>query len=208
MESIEKRGKKITIYIGGEAYKSYRIGDDAPGNKGTYLQMENGDPYVAYLRGFNGFLSPRYDVRENDWRDRLLISCNPKDIRSVRLNYRKSPFENIELNVSGNYISLAGAGRFDTAAAASILSGFKRIYAEGFLPYMPSTQKDSLLKVGCEYSISIQGESPECTKTLELFETKDSGRSIALVKETDEWLTIQNQNLLQVMQRKSTLLRP
>ena len=206
IESFEKRGKKVTIFVNGEAYKSYQLGDDAPGNRGTYVRLEGGDPYVAYLRSFNGFLSPRYDVSENEWRDRLLFSCPAEKIRMLKLIYAKMPAENLQLSVSGHQLHLEGATSFDTAAALGILQSFRRVFAERYLERLPARQKDSLLKAGYEYAIEIQGEDKECTARLQLFFTSDPDRSLAYNPDTQEWLTIQNRGLYPILQRKTALL--
>jgi len=205
-ESFEKRGRKVSIFVNGELYKTYLLGDDAAGNKGTYLQLEGGDPYVAYLRGFNGFLSPRYDVTENEWRDRLLFSCQPSQIKSLKLLYARMPAENVELTISDSRLQLAGATYFDSAAAFQMISSFRRVYAERYLDRFPAKQKDSLLKAGSEYTIELTGNERECSARLMLFFTSDPDRSLAHIPERGEWLTIQNRGLYPILQRKSSLL--
>ncbi len=208
IESMEKRGRKVSVYVQGSLYKAYRLGDDAPGNKGTYIQLEEGDPYVAYLRGFNGFLNPRFDVTENEWRDRLLFACKPSDVKSLKLEYRRVPAESYQLTVSGRYIQLLGAGRFDTAAAAQVLSSFQRIFIERYLDRMPKSRQDSLLQAGFEWALELESAIPAQSATLQFFLTTDPDRSLAYLPRTREWVTIQNRALYPIMQRKSALLNP
>lgn len=205
-ESFDKRGRKVSVFVNGELYKTYFLGDDATGNKGTYLQMEGGDPYVAYLRGFNGFLSPRYDVTENEWRDRLLFSCQPFQIKSLKLLYSRMPAENVELTLSSEGLQLAGATYFDTSAAFQVISSFRRVFAERYLDRFPARQKDSLLKAGSEYTIELTGNEKDCSAKVMLFFTSDPDRSLAYIPERGEWLTIQNRGLYPILQRKSSLL--
>ena len=207
LESMEKRGRKVSIFVGGNLYKSYRLGDDAPGNKGTYLQLEDGSPYVAYLRGFNGFLSPRYQVSSNEWRDRLLFSSNPSSIRSVEVRYSRMPLESFRLELNGK-LSMQAATRFDTAEAASVLGSFRGVYIERFLDRLPKQKRDSLLNAGCEWSLELVDENPALSNKLELYLTSDPDRSLAYLPQTKEWVTIQNRNLYPVMKRRSDLLNP
>jgi hypothetical protein len=188
-------------------YKSYYLGDDAPGNKGTYFKLEGGEPYVAYLRGFNGFLSPRYDVQENEWRDRLLLSCNPGQINSLKIEYTRMPAENIELNMLEKKLTLNGNQPFDTASAFEMLLSFKRVYAERFLNRFPQKQKDSLLKAGPELSFEVKSDESSCSGKFLLFYTSDPDRSLAYNPQKSEWLTIQNRNLYPIMRRRSSLVR-
>lgn len=203
IEGMEKRGRLITVFVGGERYKSYRLGDDAPGNKGTYIQLEDGDPYVAHLRGFNGFLNPRFDADEYEWRDRLLIDLRPDEIKSVKVAYKRAQSEGFLLEVDDRQIRLDGAGRFDTAAAGAVLSSFKKIYAETFLPKFPVKKADSLLNAGSEWSLELNCRNPEFSKKIEFFYTSDPDRTLAFVNPGKEWMTIQNRVLYQLMQRKS-----
>ena len=206
LESFQKRGRKVQIFVNGSLYKSYLLGDDAPANKGTYMQLENGDPYVAYLRGFNGFLSPRYDVRENDWRDHLLLSCSPEQIQEIKLSYKRFPQENVHLAFTGKKLQLIGSTRFDTAAAMRIFNSFRQVYFEKVLVGIPQKALDSLRNTGSEYSIEISSSAEACSRTLQLYFTNDEGRSIAFIPQTNEWFTIQNQNLTPILQRKSSLI--
>lgn len=207
-EGMEKRGRKISIFVGGNLYKVYQLGDDAPGNKGTYIRLEDGDPYVAYLRGFNGFLSPRYDVDENEWRDRLLFDWKPEQIEAVKIHYKRMPSESIALSVAARKIRLEGAGIFDTAAAAGLLSSFQKIYVERYLPGFPVKKADSLLSAGAECSLELTVNESSSPEKIELFITSDPDRSLAFLPRTREWLTIQNRLLYPIMQRRTALLNP
>jgi hypothetical protein len=206
LESMDKRGRKISVYVDGSLYKSYRLGDDAPGNKGTYIQLEDGDPYVAYIRGFNGFLSTRFDVSEYDWRDRLLISCSAEQIRSLSFSYKRMPSESFSVEVIGRKISMPGVAGFDTAAAATLLSSFQKIYAERYLPSFPAKKSDSLMAAGAEWVLELRGVKETDSKRIDMFPTSDPDRTLAYLPASKEWLTIQNRVLYPVMLRKSALL--
>jgi hypothetical protein len=206
LESMEKRGRKISIYVDGSLYKSYRLGDDAPGNKGTYIQLQDGDPYVAYLRGFNGFLGPRFDVDEYGWRDRLLINCSAEQIRSLSFSYKRMPSEGFSVEVVGRKISMTGVAGFDTAAVASLLSSFQKIYAERYLPAFPVNKADSLMAEGAEWVLELRGVKESDSKRIDMFPTSDPDRTLAYLPATKEWLTIQNRVLYPVMLRKSGLI--
>ena len=208
LEGMEKRGRKVSVFVNGNLYKVYQLGDDAPGNKGTYIKLEDGDSYVAYLRGFNGFLSPRYDVDENEWRDRLLFDWKPGQIESVKINYKRMPSESISLSVVSQKILLEGAGIFDTVAAAGLLSSFQKIYVERYLPTFPVKTADSLLSAGSEWSLELNVTESSSPEKIEFFITSDPDRSLAYIPQTKEWLTIQNRLLFPIMQRKSALLMP
>jgi hypothetical protein len=206
LRDMQSRYRKVDIYVNGEVYKSYTLGDDAPGNHGTYMMLEGGSPYVCQIRGFKGFLTPRYNVSEQDWRDRLLFSSSPQTIQSVEVKYRRSPVDNYKVGFSGKHFFLEGATRFDTLATAELLLKFKQVYIERFITDFTQSEKDSLLKVGHEWSLELVDIDKAKSHLLNLYMTNDADRSLAYLPKTNEWVTIQNRNLTPVMMRRSQLL--
>ncbi|HOY95085.1 MAG TPA: hypothetical protein PK509_05070 [Catalimonadaceae bacterium] len=206
-DAMKTRYRKVEIYVKGELYKTYLIGDDAPENKGTYFKLENGDPYVCYLRGFNGFLTPRYNVTVNDWRDRLLISSTPQTIQTAEVRYTMSPADNFKVGFSGKYFNMEGASKFDTIATAEFLLQFKKIYVERFLNGLPQKSKDSLLTTPYEWSLDLVDIDKEKSHLLNFYPTSDPDRSMAYLPKTNEWITIQNRNLAAIKIRRRDLLQ-
>ena len=206
-DAMKTRYRKVEIYVKGELYKTYLIGDDAPENKGTYFKQVTGDPYVCYLRGFNGFLTPRYNVTVNDWRDRLLIASTPQTIQSVDVRYTMSPADNFKVGFSGKYFHMDGASQFDTVATAEFLLQFKKIYVERYLNGLPQKSIDSLLATPYEWSIDLVDIDKEKSHVLNLYPTSDPDRAIAYLPKTNEWITIQNRNLTPIKIRRRDLIK-
>lgn len=206
-DAMKTRYRKVEIYVKGSLYKTYLIGDDAPENKGTYFKLESGDPYVCYLRGFNGFLTPRYNVTVNDWRDRLLISSTPQTIQSAEVRYTMSPADNFKVGFSGKYFNMEGSSKFDTIATAEFLLQFKKIYVERFLNGLPQKSKDSLFATPYEWSLDLVDIDKEKSYVLNFYPTSDPDRSLAFLPKTNEWITIQNRNLTAIKIRRRDLLQ-
>jgi len=207
LESMRKRFRKIEIYVKGEIYKTYLIGDDAPENKGTYFKLENGDPYVCYLRGFNGFLTPRYNVSVNDWRDKILFSSSPQTIQSVEVKYQMSPSDNFKVGFSGKHFQIEGATHFDTLATAEFLLKFKRVYLERYIIGFPKKTTDSLEAKPHDWSLELVDIDKKKSVLLNFYPTSDEDRSLAYLPKTNEWATIQNRNLIPLKIRRMDLLR-
>jgi len=194
-EDLKTRFKKVEIFIKGEPYKTYLVGDDAPENLGTYFRFEEGDPYVCHLRGFTGFLSPRYNIVENDWRDKILFQSTPQTLQSVEVKYFASPIDNFKISFSGKHFQVDGTSRFDTVAAAGFLLKFKKIYLERYLKGFSKKISDSLLSLSPEWSIDLVDIDPARSHVLNLYPTNDEDRSMAYLPITKEWISIQNPGL-------------
>jgi len=206
VEDFKTRYKKVEIFIRGELYKTYLVGDDSQGNLGTYFKFEEGDPYVCHLRGFTGFLSPRYNVIENDWRDKILFSSSPQTLQSVELKYFASPVDDFKISFKGKYFSLDGATRFDTSAAAGFLLGFKKIYLERYLRDFDKRTNDSLLSKTPDWSINLVDIDPEKSHLVNFYPSGEDERSIGYMPDTKEWITIQDPGLRPVKIRRRDLI--
>ena len=206
VEDMSKRGKKVEIFIGGELYKSYWVGDDAPGNTGTYMKFDEGDPYVCHLRGFLGFLSPRYNVYENDWRDKLLFFSSPQTLRSVEIQHPASPTDNFKISIAGKNMVLEGSGPFDSLAANGFLGTFKKFYVEKHLNTIPQRFRDSLLRIQPDWSLEVLDSDPAYSHRVDLYEVNDRDRQLGHIPATEDWFTVQNRVLYPVKIRKRDLL--
>jgi hypothetical protein len=198
--------KKVDIFIKGELYKTYLVGDDAPGNMGTYFKFEEGDPYVCHLRGFTGFLSPRYNVIENEWRDKILFHSTPQTIQSIELKYPASPVDNFKIAFKGKYFGIEGADRFDTSAAAGFILGFKRIYLERYLPGFSKRTNDSLLNRLPTWSIDLVDIDPEKSHSILFYPSGEEDRSIGYLQKTKEWISVQDPGFIPVKLRRRDLM--
>lgn len=205
-EDILKRGKKVEIFVNGELYKTYWVGDDSPGNTGTYLRFEEGDPYVCHLRGFLGFLSPRYNVSENDWRDKLLFFSSPQTLQSVEIQYPASPVDNFKISVAGKNMVLEAAGPFDTLSANGFLGNFKKMYVERHINTIPRRFRDSLLRTSPEWTLEVVDSDKAFSHRVDLYEVKDPDRQLGHIAASEDWFTIQNRVLYPVKLRKRDFL--
>ena len=72
---------KVEIYKHDELAKTYYVGGATQDSYGTYMIMENSTtPYIIWMQGFEGYLTPRYFTEENVWRNPALIHISPIEI--------------------------------------------------------------------------------------------------------------------------------
>lgn len=118
IKDIASRGVKIEIYkkkylinlfdkiklIPYESLeKVYYVGGPTQDHSGTYMILEGKNtPFITYLQGFTGFLSPRYSPREKDWRDRTIFKFKVNQIDEITVKYPDSLEKSFSLKFLGN----------------------------------------------------------------------------------------------------------
>lgn len=133
--------------------KVYYVGGATPDNQGSFMLMEHStEPYVVYLPGFRGFVSPRYSPIEKNWRDYNVFKTQITEISRVKVEIPESPDQSFEVRNNGNdrftvYTlkneqPLAG---YDTLKLLNFLSGFRSLNYEALINDMDKHRKDSIL---------------------------------------------------------------
>lgn len=133
--------------------KVYYVGGATQNNLGTFMLMQNSsEPYVIYLPGLRGFVSPRYMPIEKYWRDYTVFKKNLHEIASVKVEFPAIPEQSFI--VTNNHdrslelVSLIDKKRiynFDTLNLMNFLSAFRNINFEALLNDMDKHKKDSIL---------------------------------------------------------------
>ncbi len=144
---------KIKLFPREQLTKVYYIGGATQSNRGTYMLMENSsEPFVTYLPGLRGFVSPRYMPIEKYWRDYNIFRKSFHEIASVKVEFPSNP--ELSYLVKNNhdkelsFISLIdnlGIPNYDTLRVMNFLTSFLKIDFEALINDMDKHRKDSIL---------------------------------------------------------------
>ena len=116
------------------------------------LMQNSDDPFIIFLPGFRGFVSPRYSPIEKYWRDYNVFRKNIPEIASVRVETPETPGYSYEvINNGKNKFKLVALNdnkevqNYDTLKLLNFLSGFRNLSYEALLNDMDGARKDSIL---------------------------------------------------------------
>jgi len=131
----------------------YYVGGATQNNLGSYMLMENSTrPFITYMPGFRGFVSPRYSPIEKYWRDYTVFKKPIPEIASVRVEVPQTPDLSYELRNNGKnfftFVSLNDnqvIADYDTLRVLNFLSGFRNLNFETLINDMDPWRKDSIL---------------------------------------------------------------
>lgn len=89
VKSLAGSGIKVEVYDrNGRKIKTFYVGGQALGNKGTYMLMEGAKrPYVVQLPAYQGYVTPRYSTEYAAWRNRNVVNLTPDQLASVSVQY-------------------------------------------------------------------------------------------------------------------------
>lgn len=167
---------RIRLFPHEKLTKVFYVGGATQSNRGTYMIMEHSSqPFVTYLPGFRGFVTPRFMPIEKYWRDYSIFRKNIYEIASVRVEFPSNPEwsfmvkNNPDMKVE--LISLADhktATDFDTLKVMNFLSSFRNINFEALLNDMEKHRKDSIL-ASVPFHIITVTDTSGASKTIKTF---------------------------------------
>ena len=144
---------RIRMFPHEKMTKVYYVGGATQNNLGSFMLLQNSSrPFITYLPGFRGFVSPRYSPIEKYWRDYSIFKKQIREIASVRVELPTAPALSYELRNNGkNFFTLVSLEDnqvipdYDTLKVLNFLSGFRNLNFETLINDMDRTRKDSIL---------------------------------------------------------------
>ncbi len=93
IKTMTAKSTKIEIYSKGEKIKQYYVGHTTQEHTGTYMILTDintdknfEEPFITYIRGFEGFLNTRYHTDFLDWRDRGVMDYTPLQLKQIKVD--------------------------------------------------------------------------------------------------------------------------
>ena len=173
IENVSKQlatgATKVEIYQNDKLIKMYYVGSDTQDGLGTFMLLSDAEtgenssmPFVMFIPGFNGFLSVRYFMDEDLWRDRSMFSFYPDEISSISVEYTHLPDLSFTISLSNsNAISLTDSkgqniGDFDTLQVKRYITYYTNIQYEALKNNMRKSFIDSVVAKGPVHIIRLK----------------------------------------------------
>jgi hypothetical protein len=193
--------------------KVYYVGGATQNNRGTFMLMQDSpDPFITYLPGLRGFVSPRYMPIEKYWRDYTVFKKKVDEIASVRVEFPAVPEQSfLIINKHDDNIELVSLIdnkkiiNYDKFKILNFLSAFRNLNFEALLNDMDQNIKDSILS-SQPFTVITLTDTKGISNTIKTFHKKsgydetdyngkplayDLDRAYALVNDGKDFTLIQ-----------------
>ncbi|MFN8321990.1 MAG: hypothetical protein U0T74_04980 [Chitinophagales bacterium] len=151
-----------------ELMKSYWVGGPSIDGQNTYMLLElDGKPavrpHMTYIPGFRGYLTPRFNTSEENWRSRVLYNYKEDEIKTLRVEYPADPMKSFSLTrVTSDSFSLSPLDEkfrinepYQQKFIRQYLGFYSSIYIEAF--DNSYSKRDSVMQTVPYCNITITG---------------------------------------------------
>ena len=176
IKTLASEGVKVELYTQNkQLHKTFYVGGETADFLGTYMMIEGAKKaYVIHIPGFNGFLTPRFNIDGRKisselWRSRKIFEESKID--SIQLHYHKSPSRNFTLDAVNCNISYGNNKRqqIDSASCSDYLMQVQKVNCEGFANDI--NKKDSILSGPAFQTLTVYYNN-ETEKTIKTYRKK------------------------------------
>lgn len=142
---------KLKLFPHEKITKVFYVGGETQDNRGTFMLIEgSSEPFVVYIPGFRGFLSPRFNARETEWRKHTIFDLKISEISAVKVEYPTAQDSSFEISKNGKAFEVKRLkdntliAPYDTLKVLDYMSGFTNINFEAFRNFLGKKVIDSL----------------------------------------------------------------
>lgn len=188
VKDLASKGIKVEIYRQGELFKVLWIGPSTADDLGTYALIEGSEhPAVTHIPGFNGYLTARFLIQEDGWRDKRLTYTNSETLQKLSIQYDKESYEDL-------VITRNDERKLEIEGNPAIESSKIEQYIDKFIPftqdyfYEANDIRDSLLKQTPNVIVEVVDQEPKNSITLHLYEGLGDAHPTILFSSPDKEL--------------------
>lgn len=133
LTQLAVHGKQVTIYSGDQVIKQFQVGSETMDMLGTYLLMQGySQPVATHIPGFNGYLSSRFFLREDLWRNRNIFP-HASAIVGMSIAYSENPQGSFSLDSHQRFTTSTGLTKVNGMAAQAMVKAIQSAKYEGMI---------------------------------------------------------------------------
>ncbi len=183
-QDILDNGFIIEIYNGDKIINSFYIAGNSNKTITYMMSVDKQDPMIVSLPGYENYVAGIFEIAENDWRDRTILSTNWRTLQKLRISYTEYPEYNLNIKFDFNFLTIEGVSPLDTTRMMAYIGEFNSLQADRFINKGQIPQYDSLLRTPPTVTMTIVDIDSKNSKTIAFFPMiKHDPMMLAYIKE-------------------------
>ncbi|MCK5367417.1 MAG: hypothetical protein KAQ62_02665, partial [Cyclobacteriaceae bacterium] len=155
-KNIMNNGYLIEISGNGKLINSFYSSGNANKTVSYMMPVENNNPMIVNIPGYESYVAGIFEIPANDWRDRVILRTNWRTLQKLRINYAEYPEYNLNIKFDFNFLKIEGITHLDTARMMAFIDEFNYVQTDRYLDKGQNEKYDSLLQTPPTVSLTIE----------------------------------------------------
>jgi len=134
----------IHVSLSGDANMEFLVFSNPTKTRTYFFDPKEQQGYEVEIPGYNEYVGGIFELKENQWRDRLVIDENWRSIKSVFLDYQKDSQQDLSITFKGQFFTVEGVNSLDSSKVIDYLNQFQVFEANEILSRERFPKFDSL----------------------------------------------------------------
>ena len=186
LKRYEEMGTSVILTVDGDE-RSYSVVGNANKTK-TYF-IENQEVYQVDIPGYQDFLASIYELKRDQWRDRLVFNGNWRTIQKMEVIYPEKSDKNLLIRFKETFYEVDDLTQIDSSAVVAYLNQFEYMQANERISFGFSPAYDSLAQTPPEVIISLLDIKYKLPREIRIF-PQLPGQNIRLIMDQDDELMV------------------
>jgi hypothetical protein len=173
---LKDQGIRVDVFGRRGLISSFISGGMQEENLTWFMKTDNKQPYVVHLPGYESYVAGLFEITENDWRDRIVMSINWQALNEVKMAYLKEEENSFAIKARGNFFSVPGVNSLDSARVFDFLQDAQYVLTDKYLREGEMPVYDSLSQTQPFAVLSLQTIGQQIPETLAFYPRQNDGR--------------------------------
>lgn len=179
----------IQVQIIGENPMEFTVWGN-PTKTRTYFSMKDEEQvYQVQIPGYNEYLGAIFELKKDQWRDRLVLNESWRTIQKLELDYQDDLKEDLVIAFNKDFFNVEGIQQLDSNKVINYLNQFQYFQANEWVSKGRFPKYDSLSTMPALASLTIESINSDLPYLLEIYPQLPGDR-IYLVMTYDESLFV------------------
>jgi hypothetical protein len=139
---LAKSGIRVSVYSAQAPLKRFIAGGNALKTQAYFMDETTRQVYLMTIPGYRVYVTGILELTENQWRDKYAFGFNWRNFASLEAEFPERPAENFRVSMQGNFFTIDGMPRTDTAKLNTFLDHVSLLTVNEYLE--PGRFTDSL----------------------------------------------------------------
>ncbi|WP_421876972.1 hypothetical protein [Marinoscillum sp.] len=179
----------IQVQIIGENPMEFTVWGN-PTKTRTYFSMKDEEQvYQVQIPGYNEYLGAIFELKKDQWRDRLVLNESWRTIQKLELDYQDDLKEDLVIAFNKDFFNVEGIQQLDSNKVINYLNQFQYFQANEWVSRGRFQKYDSLSTMPALATLTIESINSDLPYLLEIYPQLPGDR-IYLVMTYDESLFV------------------